>query len=191
MILNNPTDSSQDPINGAQQAGSWACRETFVAVVTSNLPMIFPLVRRLFSPLLSTIRSYSSKITGNYATGTSRSDHIRLEDKNPRRGMGPRSVNPLTNFTFTESEERIVEPQNPSASSQHTTGTSPPQQSGIMKEVKVSVTEERKSRSDFPSEESLGQPGDFYLVEQARRSEEAQRNASRKEKRASVNYLKP
>ncbi|KAG0157355.1 hypothetical protein PDIDSM_4540 [Penicillium digitatum] len=32
--------------NGAQQAGSWACRETFVAVVIGNIPMIYPLIRR-------------------------------------------------------------------------------------------------------------------------------------------------
>ncbi|KAJ6179944.1 hypothetical protein N7519_010405 [Penicillium mononematosum] len=32
--------------NGAQQAGSWACRETFVAVIIGNVPMIYPLVRR-------------------------------------------------------------------------------------------------------------------------------------------------
>ncbi|KAJ5764652.1 hypothetical protein N7533_003333 [Penicillium manginii] len=33
--------------NGAQQAGSWACRETFVAVVIGNMPMIYPLIRRV------------------------------------------------------------------------------------------------------------------------------------------------
>ncbi|KAE8379390.1 hypothetical protein BDV26DRAFT_170520 [Aspergillus bertholletiae] len=33
--------------NGAQQAGSWACRETFVAVVIGNAPMIYPLFRRI------------------------------------------------------------------------------------------------------------------------------------------------
>ncbi|KAJ5699138.1 hypothetical protein N7462_001143 [Penicillium macrosclerotiorum] len=32
--------------NGAEQAGSWACRETFVAVVIGNVPMIYPLFRR-------------------------------------------------------------------------------------------------------------------------------------------------
>jgi hypothetical protein len=36
----------RDPINGAQAAGSWACRETFVAVVIGNIPMIYPLTRR-------------------------------------------------------------------------------------------------------------------------------------------------
>ncbi|KAE8160875.1 hypothetical protein BDV40DRAFT_269343 [Aspergillus tamarii] len=33
--------------NGAQQAGSWACRETFVAVIIGNAPMIYPLCRRI------------------------------------------------------------------------------------------------------------------------------------------------
>ncbi|PYH43678.1 uncharacterized protein BP01DRAFT_424740 [Aspergillus saccharolyticus JOP 1030-1] len=33
--------------NGASQAGSWACRETFVAVIIGNLPMIYPVCRRL------------------------------------------------------------------------------------------------------------------------------------------------
>ncbi|RAL11864.1 uncharacterized protein BO97DRAFT_478264 [Aspergillus homomorphus CBS 101889] len=33
--------------NGASQAGSWACRETFVAVVIGNLPMIYPVCRRM------------------------------------------------------------------------------------------------------------------------------------------------
>ncbi|PLB49145.1 hypothetical protein P170DRAFT_455878 [Aspergillus steynii IBT 23096] len=33
--------------NGAQQAGSWACRETFVAVIIGNAPMIYPLFRRM------------------------------------------------------------------------------------------------------------------------------------------------
>ncbi|KAL4866671.1 hypothetical protein BDV12DRAFT_187214 [Aspergillus spectabilis] len=32
--------------NGAQQAGSWACRETFVAVIIGNAPMIYPFLRR-------------------------------------------------------------------------------------------------------------------------------------------------
>ncbi|KAL4794892.1 hypothetical protein BDV19DRAFT_389790 [Aspergillus venezuelensis] len=32
--------------NGASQAGSWACRETFVAVIIGNLPMIYPYLRR-------------------------------------------------------------------------------------------------------------------------------------------------
>lgn len=32
--------------NGAQQAGSWACRETFVAIVVNNAPIVYPTIRR-------------------------------------------------------------------------------------------------------------------------------------------------
>ena len=31
----------QDPIGGAQAAGSWAVRETFVAIVVCNLPLVY------------------------------------------------------------------------------------------------------------------------------------------------------
>ncbi|OKL55473.1 hypothetical protein UA08_09199 [Talaromyces atroroseus] len=53
VILNVSTDiyliSIPTPAgpNGAEAAGSWACRETFVAVVIGNVPMIYPLLRRL------------------------------------------------------------------------------------------------------------------------------------------------
>lgn len=167
-----------------------------MAVVTSNLPMIFPLARRIFTPFVSTIRSYTSKVTGNYASGISRSDHIKLEDKNPRRGMGPRSVNPITNFTFTESEERICEPKNPSVDSHTTMETAPPKNTGIMQTVEVRVTEARKSRSHFTTEETFGSPTDFYLVEQARKSHDVLRGAprgasgttSKKDKRKSAHF---
>jgi hypothetical protein len=192
----------QDPVNGAQQAGSWACRETFVAVVTSNLPMIFPLLRRFFAPLLGTIRSFSSKLSGGggggYSSGLSHrsaGEHFRLEDKNPRRGQGPRTANPITNFTFSESEERIiVEPARSgtqgTGATAGTVGTTPPEErgGGIMKEVMVHVTEERKSRSGFRDEE-LGSPGDYYLTQQVRRSDEVQRKGTlRKDKRGSAGF---
>ncbi|CAK7225147.1 hypothetical protein SCUCBS95973_005762 [Sporothrix curviconia] len=122
-----------NPITGAQQAGSWACRETFVAVVTSNLPMIFPLARRYGSPFFSSMRSgMSSKKskttgggggggdggdggdggeTGNVTSGSARTvqDHgvFMLQDENPDRAMGTWSGNPLPNMTFSESEEYI------------------------------------------------------------------------------------
>ena len=33
---------------GAQQAGSWSCRESFIAVCVSNIPVIYPSVARLY-----------------------------------------------------------------------------------------------------------------------------------------------
>ncbi|EPE10544.1 short-chain dehydrogenase reductase sdr [Ophiostoma piceae UAMH 11346] len=105
-----------NPITGAQQAGSWACRETFVAVVTSNAPMIFPLMKRWGGPLFSTMRSglssrSRSKRSGGTGGSRSATGMIILEDKNPRRGQGPISVNPIPNMTFSESEEAINEQQ--------------------------------------------------------------------------------
>ncbi|CAK7566372.1 MAG: hypothetical protein SEPTF4163_004315 [Sporothrix epigloea] len=112
-----------NPITGAQQAGSWACRETFVAVVTTNLPMVFPLIRRCVSPFMRSVRSgLSSKNksnnksagvggTGIVTGGANRSVQggFALEDKNPRRGRGPRSVHPLPNVSFTESDEYMYD----------------------------------------------------------------------------------
>ncbi|KAK0762928.1 hypothetical protein N5P37_004454 [Trichoderma harzianum] len=97
-----------DTANGAQLAGSWAVRETFVAVVTSNLPMLVPLLKTLLGPLIGSILS-------------SRRSTQKLEDATPKdlvtfggsskswRGRGPPTANPITNFTMNESEEHIVE----------------------------------------------------------------------------------
>ncbi|KAF5025614.1 hypothetical protein F66182_2316 [Fusarium sp. NRRL 66182] len=41
-----------DPVNGAQLAGAWAVRETFVAVVTTNIPMLFPTLKKWAVPIV-------------------------------------------------------------------------------------------------------------------------------------------
>ncbi|KIH92525.1 hypothetical protein SPBR_02568 [Sporothrix brasiliensis 5110] len=116
LIITNPATS-------AQLAGAWGCRETFVAVVTSNAPMIFPLMRYWGGPLFSTMRSYSSRVrrsgagmdgaAGNTGgIGRSVNGMFILEDKgNPRCGFGVRSVHPIPNMTFSESEEYIYAEQ--------------------------------------------------------------------------------
>ncbi|TLD28589.1 hypothetical protein PspLS_04054 [Pyricularia sp. CBS 133598] len=43
-----------DPLDGAQLAGQWGTREAFTAVMTTNLPMIFPLIRQILRPYLPT-----------------------------------------------------------------------------------------------------------------------------------------
>ncbi|KAI1874532.1 hypothetical protein JX265_004740 [Neoarthrinium moseri] len=101
-----------DPVDGAQVAGSWAVRETFVAVITTNLPIVFPFFRTLLMPFFGSLaRSMRSS-----------SAHLS-DDKKPRtdfrtfggggsgqswRGRGPRTANPITDFTFNESEERML-----------------------------------------------------------------------------------
>jgi len=194
-----------DQVNGAQQAGSWAVRETFVAIITSNLPMIFPLINRWGRPLIGSIRTFSSaagKMSGMSRSNDPKPGAFRLEDKNPRRGLGPRSVHQITEFTMNGSEERIVDPQNqntqqPSQDGAETHGSDADvdagrSNGGILKETSLQVTEMRKSRSDLESNDERNMIGDYYLVEQSRRSAEADRKAhvgsSKRGKRSSINF---
>ncbi|KAK2015619.1 hypothetical protein LZ32DRAFT_554231 [Colletotrichum eremochloae] len=127
-----------DPVNGAQQAGSWAVRETFVAIVTTNVPMIFPLVRRWLSPLLGTITSTLPRVSNRY--GNSKRSHlpgpgsIQLGDVsegsasgNKKKGRPPYSQYPITEFTLSGSEEHL--------------NKSPPLPGGISKNVGLQVDE--------------------------------------------------
>ncbi|KAK0721674.1 hypothetical protein B0T26DRAFT_190617 [Lasiosphaeria miniovina] len=185
-----------DPVNGAQQAGSWAVRETFVAVVTSNLPMVFPLINRWGRPLIGSLRSFSSKagkLSGLSRSGDPQSGAFRLQDNHQRRG--PRSVNPITDFTFNDSEERIIDHQSElrepgqkqaaietetnleAGTARRSVGIGPglgagAGSGGILKETSLQVTEMRKSRSDFSTDDR--DIGDYYLVQQSRKSSEAQ-----------------
>ncbi|KAI1359952.1 hypothetical protein F5Y08DRAFT_318392 [Xylaria arbuscula] len=93
-----------DPVNGAQVAGSWAVRETFVSVITTNLPMVFPLFKSRLSSMFGSI----SRFTGN---STNKSSNGALRSHKSWRGRGPRTANPIPDFTYTESEEQIVKGQ--------------------------------------------------------------------------------
>lgn len=98
--------TSKDPVNGAQLAGSWAVRETFVAVMTTNMPMVVPQLKHWFTSAVGSIPSLRSS---------------RKSDRNPTgfrtfgggqaqswRGRGPPTANPIPNVTFSESEERMM-----------------------------------------------------------------------------------
>lgn len=110
-----------NPVTGAQQAGSWAVRETFVAVITTNLPMVFPMFRIWLYPIAGTVRQYSSRalshlskdsrsgITGGSTKPQQPGGAFSLDDRNPRRGKGVRSVDHITGLTFSESEERLYD----------------------------------------------------------------------------------
>lgn len=58
----------QDPIHGAQLAGEWGTREAFTSVVTTNLPMIFPLLKPSFKPLFGSALP-SNKTNSKHPTG--------------------------------------------------------------------------------------------------------------------------
>ncbi|KAL2128639.1 hypothetical protein VTI74DRAFT_8912 [Chaetomium olivicolor] len=102
-----------DEINGAELAGAWGTREAFVAVITTNLPMVFPLFKTWLRPLLGSSQRTSEKqyktpegfrsIGGGGGGGDDSRSNYRRGTQGTKKG-----VNPLTNVTFTESEERIV-----------------------------------------------------------------------------------
>jgi hypothetical protein len=105
---------AQDPVNGPQLAGAWGVRESFVATVTTNLPVLFPLVKRLFKPLFSSIQSLgSSRKQGSTRTrpgfqtigGGGGSGPYDGGGRYHKRGRVP-SVDHLP--TKNESEERII-----------------------------------------------------------------------------------
>lgn len=97
-----------DPENGALAAGSWACRETFVAVIIGNIPMIYPLFMRG----VSTVKSmYGAGTMKTYGSGKSNGTNMELPRYNISNGnkpkKGPYSVG-MSVLAASESEERIM-----------------------------------------------------------------------------------
>ncbi|KAH0441496.1 hypothetical protein CcaCcLH18_02059 [Colletotrichum camelliae] len=155
-----------DPVNGASQAGSWAVRETFVAVVTTNVPMIFPLVRRWFSPIFGTVvstlpLSNTNNKYGSKGPNLPQPGSIKLDDvpdsKNRKKGRQPFSQYPITEITGTGSEEHLNQPRNIPPM---------PASGGISKNVEIRIEEsKRDSRRELDnrSEDSL-ERGDAYFT---------------------------
>ncbi|KAF5528698.1 hypothetical protein CGCA056_v001851 [Colletotrichum aenigma] len=155
-----------DPVNGASQAGSWAVRETFVAVVTTNVPMIFPLIRRWFSPIFGTVvstlpLSNTNNKYGSKGPNLPQPGSIKLDDvpdsKNRKKGRQPFSQYPITEITGTGSEEHLNQPRNIPPM---------PTSGGISKNVEITIEEsKRDSRRELDnrSEDSL-ERGDAYFT---------------------------
>lgn len=177
-----------DPVNGAQQAGSWAVRETFVAVVTTNLPLVVPLVKKwtspIFSPLFSSARSSSRKQDDNTPPKASRT--FGGASGPSWRGRGPPTPNPITtNLSFNESEERIVGGDNnnnnsalplqdaQSWESSNASSTMNKPQQHIHKSVEVAIVRHERSldeeRSSSPGDQPWVQTSHSATVEGGRR----------------------
>ncbi|KAF6525528.1 hypothetical protein HZS61_011323 [Fusarium oxysporum f. sp. conglutinans] len=96
-----------DPVNGAALAGAWGTRETFVAVLTTNLPLLFPLIRVWLTPLFGSVLGSSKK---SYQTPSGfRTIGGGGGRSQSRSHRGPPTANPISaNLSFNDSEERIV-----------------------------------------------------------------------------------
>ncbi|KAK4129231.1 hypothetical protein N657DRAFT_609369 [Parathielavia appendiculata] len=102
-----------DDVNGAELAGAWGTREAFVAVVTTNLPMVFPLFKAWIRPLLgssarNTDKQYRTPVGFRSIGGGAGGGGDVSRSHNRQATASARATNPLTKVTFTESEERIV-----------------------------------------------------------------------------------
>ena len=85
--------------NGAEQAGEWSIRESFVALIVNNLPMLYSLYQYLTRPRDPSSNSPSYKL-GSYRSGESNKKHSK-------KFRHPLSV---PNDTANGSDERIVVP---------------------------------------------------------------------------------
>ncbi|KAI1499255.1 hypothetical protein F5X99DRAFT_420060 [Biscogniauxia marginata] len=137
-----------DPINGAQLAGSWAVRETFVAVITTNLPMVFPFVRSLLAPVFGSIASSVRGTSNKRSTDRGSAGLITFGgggDDGWRR-RGPSTANPITELTYNESEERILNQGHINMQDlngdPNTTRSQSRNSNSIRKDVHVAVTSE-------------------------------------------------
>jgi hypothetical protein len=108
------TSFFQDPVRGGELAASWGTRETFIAIVTTNLPMVFPLLKVWITPLLPSNLRSSSNDKNAYKAG---SGFVMIGGGGPgvssRRRQGPQSArgDDMTNMTFdNDNEEQIVKP---------------------------------------------------------------------------------
>ncbi|KAI3549809.1 hypothetical protein CPAR01_13677 [Colletotrichum paranaense] len=151
-----------NPVTGAQQAGSWAVRETFVAIVTTNIPMIFPLLRRWLTPIFGSISSTLSRGgTNNKYDKPNRSDlpapgsimlgSVTEGSSNKKKNRPPYTQYPITEFTMSGSEEHL--------------NKSPPLPGGISKNVEIHIKEsKRASEKDTSSTDSNIEGRDAYFT---------------------------
>jgi hypothetical protein len=130
---------------------------------------------------------------------------FKLEEKNPRRGMGPRSVHHIPNFTANDSEEHIyTQNDNDDLQTRQVDTPSPVQLTDleaarvtssmngvIVKQTSVEVVETRKSLAGLaPDGRDLS---DYYFLTHTRRDGDIPaatpaRRVERKPKRSSVSF---
>ncbi|KAI1273574.1 hypothetical protein F5Y07DRAFT_411278 [Xylaria sp. FL0933] len=98
-----------DPINGAQTAGSWSVRETFVAVITTNFPVVFPLFVSWFKSIFGAVSSSASSVDKSSKQSSRNLHRFGGSPRNiDHRGVAP-TPNPIASFMFNGSEERMVD----------------------------------------------------------------------------------
>jgi hypothetical protein len=136
-------------------AAEWGTRETFIAIVTTNLPMIFPLLKTWLSPFLpSSLRSSSNNKA--YKSPGSGFVSIGGGGASSRNRQGPHST-VTANMTFdNDSEEQIIKGNGDvKMRPVHTlNGAQPANAIAVKKQVKI-TTEDRTSGRSIDSFERV------------------------------------
>jgi hypothetical protein len=131
-------------------AGSWAVRETFIAVV---YPLFYMLLGRHIKVWVSTMRS-------THKTNENTDDLVTVgggggqDSKVPRNR--PAKGNPMTNVTFSESEERmmgVVELNDMKTWSEAGSGKDGSLDHNITKDVEVEVVTEIRDGEEVESDQ--------------------------------------
>ncbi|KAG9255708.1 uncharacterized protein F5Z01DRAFT_554235 [Emericellopsis atlantica] len=121
----------KDPINGPKQGSSWAVRESFVAVATSNLPMIWGWLQTRLKPFLGSLLSSQS---GKRREGPS-AGSIMLANTNDNTGRGRCTTLVSVNRDADGSTHALrTDGQGMDYDGEHASG------GGIKKEVAISVS---------------------------------------------------
>ncbi|KAI1843496.1 hypothetical protein JX265_001844 [Neoarthrinium moseri] len=121
--------------NGAVSGSQWACRETFVAIIVANLPIIQPLIRKAAEKI--GLSALFSRTTTN-----GRSKSHQLEDRNPSDAFSKNRKKPtghplsVPHGSGWASDEHIL------VSDQNRRGS---KENGIMVAQEITVQEERAS----------------------------------------------
>jgi hypothetical protein len=105
-----------DRPDGPQLAGEWSCRESFIAVFISNLPVMYPIVNNLFVRVKNAASSHSRSKSGQLgksSEGDSSSRAYKLSSLSKPSKKKDKFKHPLSlpGETFYErfgSEEEIV-----------------------------------------------------------------------------------
>ncbi|KAI0882930.1 uncharacterized protein GGS22DRAFT_190907 [Annulohypoxylon maeteangense] len=71
--------------SGAKQASRWAYRVCFVAVVTTNLPLLFPLLRRLMHPVMKESRSTQQRQIRTITVWERTRERTKMHTRRPSR----------------------------------------------------------------------------------------------------------
>ncbi|KAI6713624.1 hypothetical protein JHW43_003867 [Diplocarpon mali] len=127
-----------DPVDGARLGAQWTMRESFVSVIVTSLPMVFPLLKAWLAPWLGSIAG-STKANSNNPTGFRTigggGGGGSSAKSNPRRKHRPDSL------SYSDSEDAMMRMQNLEPPRE-------PPEKGILVSSGVHVFEESRGQRD-------------------------------------------